>query len=954
MSRYLPCAQLPKIGEETLRLHAFGCGEPKLITCNKVKLRLSNIRNGQSVDIDLLETPRVSTSIMRVAGEELRRELERKGMQLADTAVSGMEMQELGVLIGGDHYWKVVSGKLERLSGSLVALDSKFGWLIQGTVSMLNVTSETEITDIGTLHVSVGLEDQMHNTLRSFWETESIGIITERETKRCDEETMHLFEKSVQFKEGRYEVSLPWKSENNNLSSNYDVAKRRFDQLIKKFQNDVPLFDQYREVIQDYVSQGIVEPVENVVSDNPIYYLPHRAVINEEHLTTKLRVVFDASSHATGCQSLNDCLMTGPNLNPELLSILLKFRQHKVAFMADITKAFLQISIREQDRDALRFLWTDDLPKIHEKVNIRILRITRVPFGASPSPFLLAATIRNHLMKYQQLYPTVTSTLDKCLYVDDLICSAPSVQEAASLSMQAKAILKDAGMTLCKWSTNSDELKNLWKEKMENTGSGNVEVKSTVLKVLGLTWRTEQDDFIFDLRNLIDFLKNKSNTKRGVLQAAARIFDPVGFLSPFTIGVKCLFQKLWERGLEWDCELSEDLSKLWHQWCKELTDIGNIKISRCYHEALVKQSGPVQKEVHVFSDASESAYCAAAYLRVIPEDGECIVSLITAKTRVAPLKKVTLPRLELLGALIGARLSNYIITHLDMEKSQVKLWTDSMITLHWIKSSAKQWKPFVENRVCEIQILTALAQWNHCSGSENPADVATRGTSVNKLKENSLWWTGPTWLKQREINYCETELEPHENAEAVKENLSVVEVTNLTSSENSTKTELLELKNYSHLNRVLHVTAWIRRFIHNAKGKQKHTGALTAEEISEAELYWIQVTQSKSFFHEISQLKKGQEISVQSKIQPLSPFLDDKGILRVGGRLQMTNWKFEHKHPCILPVDARFSELTVKKMPPTSDAFWSTRYSLSSKREVLDNKRKTTNEKNCKCLFTLP
>lgn len=118
----------------------------------------------------------------------------------------------------------------------------------------------------------------------------------------------------------------------------------------------------------------------------------------------------------------------------------------------------------------------------------------------------------------------------------------------------------------------------------------------------------------------------------------------------------------------------------------------------------MKQNGPVKKEVHVFCDASESAYCAAAYLRVIPEDGECIVSLITAKTSVAPLKNVTLPRLELLGALIGARLCNYIITHLDMEKSQVKLWTDSMITLHWIKSSAKQWKPFVENRVTAVEV----------------------------------------------------------------------------------------------------------------------------------------------------------------------------------------------------------------------------------------------------------
>ena len=254
------------------------------------------------------------------------------------------------------------------------------------------------------------------------------------------------------------------------------------------------------------------------------------------------------------------------------------------------------------------------------------------------------------------------------MYVDDLICSAPSVQSAANLATQAKSILKEAGMNLCKWSTNSGELKDLWDEEMENTISGKVEVKNNVLKVLGLTWRTEQDDFVFDLTSLIEFLKTSTNTKRGVLQAAARIFDPIGFLSPFTIRVKCLFQKMWERGLTWDIELPEDLLQLWQQWCTELPRIRQINIPRCYQEAFTDLNPPVKKEVHVFSDASESEYCAAAYMRVIPENGECTVTLITAKTRVAPLKKVTLPRLELLGALIGARLSHYVIRTLKWKR----------------------------------------------------------------------------------------------------------------------------------------------------------------------------------------------------------------------------------------------------------------------------------------------
>lgn len=252
------------------------------------------------------------------------------------------------------------------------------------------------------------------------------------------------------------------------------------------------------------------------------------------------------------------------------------------------------------------------------------------------------------------------------------------------------------------------------------------------------------------------------------------------------------------------------------------------------------------------------------------------VTLITSKTRVAPLKKVTLPRLELLGALIGARLSQYVITHLNMDESQVKMWSDSMITLHWIKSSAKQWKPFVENRVREIQSLTEPAQWHFCSGKDNPADVATRGIIVTKLQESSLWWTGPEWIKEREIHYSHNDAEPYENEDAVRENLTAVDITSLTNVESPAKREILEIKNHSDLNKVLHVTAWVLRFIHNTRTQLKRTGALTAEEIEDAELYWIHVTQSQSFSQEIAQLRKGLEVNLQSKIKPLNPFVDEK------------------------------------------------------------------------------
>ncbi|KAK0143565.1 hypothetical protein N1851_018305 [Merluccius polli] len=238
-----------------------------------------------------------------------------------------------------------------------------------------------------------------------------------------------------------------------------------------------------------------------------------------------------------------------------------------------------------------------------------------------------------------------------------------------------------ASMNLCKWVTNSPDLRSKWEEEAmpcitEADSSGNV------LKVLGLVWRPEKDDF-------------KKNTKRSVLQTSARIFDPIGFLTLFTIRLKCLFQEIWQRGIGWDKQLAPDLTKLWNNWCSDPVIPIWYKIEF--------QPNAQSHKLHVFCDSSEKAYGAVVYLQGHNEDGEMVTSFVASKSQVAPLKKLTLPCMELMGALIGARLGNNLLKSLNMEKNQLRMWTDSMITLHWIRSTPQKWKPFVANRVTEIQ-----------------------------------------------------------------------------------------------------------------------------------------------------------------------------------------------------------------------------------------------------------
>ncbi|RXN35457.1 pao retrotransposon peptidase [Labeo rohita] len=284
------------------------------------------------------------------------------------------------------------------------------------------------------------------------------------------------------------------------------TAVMKIPGLKRQLQSDLVLRHRYNEVVNDYLEQGIVEDVAEEDSSLTAvkYYMPHHTVHREDKVTTKLRVVFDASSHDIGSPSLNHCLLTGPYLNPDLLSTLINFRLHAIAFTADIKKAFLQISLAEKDRDAVRFLWL--AAPLHENrgEKPRVLQMMRVVFGVSPSPFLLAATVRKHLKKYETQLPEVVKIIKES--------SASDVEKAFSITANAKQIMSTASMDLCKWTTNSPELKEKWKT-MTAELAPETETPGAILKVLGLVWRTETDDFVFDLTALLDAVAKRENTK---------------------------------------------------------------------------------------------------------------------------------------------------------------------------------------------------------------------------------------------------------------------------------------------------------------------------------------------------------------------------------------------------------------------------------------------------------
>ncbi|GBM04348.1 hypothetical protein AVEN_146214-1 [Araneus ventricosus] len=284
--------------------------------------------------------------------------------------------------------------------------------------------------------------------------------------------------------------------------------------------------------------------------------MPHQAVFRDETLIAKMRIVFDASSsHSFQHLSLNDCLWPGPNLNSNIFDIIIHFRLNKFAFISDIEKAFLQLTLAEKDRDAVRFLWT-------ENDTLQVYRFNRVLFGVRSSPLLLSASIKTHLKKFHDEFPTTTECLNRCFYVDDFISGANSLQDPLEISTQAVSIMDQASMVLRKWTTNSDEFRQLWiRECLENQLQDNpISPRGNSTKGLGMMWNTVEDYLIVGTQSLVDSLSNNENTKRHFLCAIGKIFDPLGLLSPFTIRVKCI-QVLWMKEISWDEELPPDIQK---------------------------------------------------------------------------------------------------------------------------------------------------------------------------------------------------------------------------------------------------------------------------------------------------------------------------------------------------------------------------------------------------------
>ena len=865
---------------EVIQLSTFGESTEKVRRLPKASVHIEST-NGYKIPIEVLVVPKIAGPMKNLNTNSLSKLKYLQKLKLAHP-VSSNDVFEISLLIGADFYWDFIEDEVIRGDGP-TAVKSKVGYLLSGPTHCSSRQNNIGMYNILTDHKIEEFD------LQSFWQLESMGI----RSQEVDDETTYYMKNyqmsCIEFQENKYVAKLPWKPEHEPLPTNYSVAKRRTENVIKRLSRNPEMMSMYDKIIKDQEQRGFIEKVEmhrETETANTVHYIPHHPV-KKDSATTPVRIVYDCSCRESSNKpSLNDCLMNNPPELNELTQILVRFRLNPVALVSDIEKAFLHVGLHEQDRDVTRFLWTSD--PTDPSSELTTYRFKSVLFGATCSPFILSATLLKHL---EQNDSEVSNQMKRDLYVDNILSSVTDEKEAMDYYEQANKMMKNGGFTLRSWTSNSQLLRNQAKKD-------NVLDTDTQTKILGLRWNVKTDEIAFAPREILP-TKENCITKREILKSSSRIYDPLGLLSPVTVRAKLLLQDLWQGGYEWDELLPAELQTTWKTLAADIQESSSFSFPRRYFTT----ENCLPYTLQVFTDASMKAYGAVAYLCTENES-----TIVMAKTRVAPLKKLTLPQLELMAAIVGARLADHLKSALHGIQ-KVEFWSDSQIVLHWITSN-KLLKRFIENRVSEIRRLTLPNSWNYCPTEQNPADLLTRGISASQYKDNLLWNHGPKWLVQGSRNpiVMSTFAGNDEGNSDIE-----VEIRNPNELKSTGIGEIMKANNYNSYKKLMRITGYILRFISNCRTRStlRKKGPLQTEELQKGSVLWIKCCQESAYRQEFMQLNDQKKRS-SPRLRQLNLFLDKDGLIRCKGRIHNAPIPESAKFPYLIPANHHLAELIVR------------------------------------------
>ncbi|KAL0871503.1 hypothetical protein ABMA27_005221 [Loxostege sticticalis] len=808
---------------------------------------------------------------------------------------------EIDILLGVELFYEILCEGQHKLGEGLPILqNTNLGWVISGAIP---------ITPPGKRQVRCNLN--INSEMQRLWELpECYNDTTSKESilQLSDDEKIceDIFMTHTRSSDGNFVVNLPFKTPISALGQSKATALSRFYSIEKRFERDPLYKDMYVNFMSEFERSG---RMVKSFPDQSYNYLPHHAVINLNKVSTPLRVVFNASSPTSTGISLNDLQYKGTIKQDPLIDILLRFRLHKYVVTADIEKMFCNILVSPEQRHLQSIFW-----RTHINNPIETYTLNTLSFGLKSAPHIATRCLlqlSHEITQAKHLHSSgmkssssavatrAAEAIASSFYLDDLLYGGDDKQQVTDTILEVQRVLKSAQFHLRKWKSNSKEIEGIVSHITNAPTHTPTHLTNTrfreddTCKVLGLEWSSTADVLLYCTKlQLIPSLI----TKRAILSRLSSIFDPLGLIGPIIVVGKCLIQKLWRDKTGWDEPIPNHLLDLWNSFYSKLHCLTQLKLPR---QVVIEYSQSFQ--LHGFSDASNVAYGAAIYTRTVDQAGECIVHLLYSCSRVAPIKPQTIPRLELCAALLLARIMNKVKVALKRHIDDIKYWSDSNITLAWIRTEPQKLNTFVRNRVSEIQSLTATKDWHWVQSAENPADVLSRGVSADKLVNHDLWWHGPLWLRKALL----AKPQPLQEINPLPESKQSDTHCNTTrqSPSNSDHSIIQKLvSKYSSDLKLFRVFAYVQRFIHNCQQRTsgaRQDGPLTISEIECATLTLTKNAQVESFPVEYNLLKNNQPLNKNSKLRDLKPFYD-KGVLRVGGRLALSQYSYNKKHPIIL------------------------------------------------------
>ncbi|XP_069114405.1 uncharacterized protein [Argopecten irradians] len=705
--------------------------------------------------------------------------------------------------------------------------------------------------------------------------------------------------------DGNWEAPLPFKVTRPRLPNNKNLAYKRAKSLEANLRKDPTKRAHFITFMDEILRRGHAEVAPPVQENEEVWYLPIFGVYHPQK-KDQIRAVFDSSAELNGI-SLNKVLLTGPDLTNSLLGVLMRFRQGPVGIMADIQKMFYCFYVNPEHRNYLRFFWYRDNDLSKDLIEFRMCVHV---FGNTTSPAVATYGLRKTAFDSEEVYGSdVRQFVERNFYVDDALTSLATTAEAISLLKRTQEALETGGnLKLHKVASNSQDVLAAFPNCDLARGLKDLDLSSSSLpsqRSLGLNWNLDGDTFAFNVAQ-----DDKPYTRRGVLSRVNSLYDPLGFIAPTTIQGRLLLRKVVSTTDDWDKPLPDDLQEEWKHWVESLQELNTLTVPRTYSPIPIYNAA--YRDIHVFSDASEKAIGAVAYIRTHDEQGNIHLGFVLGKSKLAPSHGHTIPRLELCGAVLAVEIAESIAEHLDLQLSDFKFYSDSRVVLGYIHNESRRFHTYVANRVSRIRQATTPSQWSYVSTESNPADLATRSVSPSEMA-NSMWLSGPPFLLRELEQSGETSYEienPHLDKEVRAEVRSCK--TNIDKPKLSWPERFEKFSRWNDLVAAISCLKRIAYLFHNADSCIKdRLLPRSVNDTKNACTFILHQVQRDSYYNDICCIKEGKPLPKDSAVSSLNPVLDEEDVLRVGGRLQNSNLDIKEKKPVLIPGKSHIARLLV-------------------------------------------